>query len=101
MTNRFAKILAITSLALCAAVSAANAGCEGRKTAGTIVGAGAGGLVGSAVTHGSAVGVVGGAVIGGLAGHSIASDNCQGHSYRHHARGYYDRHHHWHYYPRH
>ena len=88
MTIRFAKILAISILALGAVTSAANAGCEGRKTTGTVIGAG------------SAIGVVGGAVLGGLAGHSIAADNCTGHYYRHHARGYYDRHHRWHHYAR-
>jgi osmotically inducible lipoprotein OsmB len=95
MLNRASKFLAVTIVALGACVSAANAGCEGRKTTGTVVGAGTGGVLGSAITHGSAVGVVGGAVVGGLAGHSIASDNCTPRHYRH---GYYDRYHHWHRY---
>src|ERR1700761_4539083 len=95
-----AKTFAISMMAICAVSTAANAGCEGRKTTGTVVGAGAGGLLGSAVTHGSVVGVVGGAVVGGLAGHSIAKSNCTYHrhySYRSGRRGYYDRYNHWHY----
>ncbi|HEV2561227.1 MAG TPA: glycine zipper 2TM domain-containing protein [Rhizomicrobium sp.] len=98
MTNRFAKIAAISFLALGAAMTAANAGCEGRKTTGTLIGAGAGGLLGNAVTHGSAVGTIGGAVVGGVAGHSIAADNCRGHYYyrHHHHHGYYDNDRRWH-----
>jgi osmotically inducible lipoprotein OsmB len=92
---RASKLLLIATLALGAVSTAADAGCEGRKTTGTVVGGATGGVLGSALTHGSAVGVVGGAVVGGLAGHSIASDNCTSHHYRH---GYYDRYHHWHRY---
>lgn len=92
---RIVKALAIGILALSACATAADAGCQGRKTTGTVVGGATGGVLGSALTHGSAVGVVGGAVVGGLAGHSIAADNCTPHHYRH---GYYDRYHHWHRY---
>jgi osmotically inducible lipoprotein OsmB len=95
--KRSTKVLAAAILAFSAVATAANAGCEGRKTTGTVVGGATGGIVGSAITHGSAVGVIGGAVVGGLAGHSIASDNCHGHYY-HHRTGYYDRSHHWHRY---
>ncbi len=95
--NRTARMLAIALTALGACATAANAGCEGRKTTGTVVGGATGGVLGSAITHGSAVGVIGGAVVGGLAGHSIAADNCHGHYY-HHRTGYYDSHHHWHRY---
>jgi osmotically inducible lipoprotein OsmB len=95
MMRRTAKYLAVAALALGAATTAANAGCEGRKTTGTVLGAGGGGILGSVITHGSPVGIVGGAVVGGLAGHSIAGDNCH-HDY--HRHGYYDRYHHWHYY---
>jgi osmotically inducible lipoprotein OsmB len=94
--NRSAKLLAATLLALGACATAANAGCEGRKTTGTIVGGATGGVVGSVITHGSPVGLIGGAVVGGLAGHTIASGNCEPeHHYRH---GYYDRYGHWHRY---
>ncbi|HEY2071633.1 MAG TPA: glycine zipper 2TM domain-containing protein [Rhizomicrobium sp.] len=93
MLNR--KILAAAIVAFGAVASAANAGCDSRKTTGTVVGGATGGIVGSAITHGSPVGIVGGAVVGGLAGHSIAADNCPAHHYRH---GYYDRDHHWHRY---
>lgn len=91
------KILALAALAASVTAGAAHANCEGRKTTGTLVGAGAGGLLGDAVTHGSAVGVIGGAVVGGVAGHHIAASGCH-RAYRHHAAYYYDRYHHRHYY---
>ena len=97
---RIARILMISALVLGASATAADAGCQGRKTTGTVVGAGAGGLIGDAVTHGSAVGIVGGAVVGGLAGHSIAKDNCHRaahYTYRNGRRGYYDHDGRWHY----
>jgi hypothetical protein len=100
MLTRFAQIVAISALALGTAVTAANAGCQGRRATGTAVGAVGGGVVGNAVSGGSAGGTIAGAVIGGLAGRAINSDGCHNsHShYRHHRRGYYDRHHHWHSY---
>jgi hypothetical protein len=100
MFMRFAKIAAISALALGTTAAAANAGCEGRRATGTAVGAVGGGVIGNAVSGGSAGGTIAGAVIGGLAGRSINSDGCHSrhHYYRHHRRGYYDRHHHWHYY---
>jgi surface antigen len=50
-------------------------GCRnGNAAAGTIFGAVAGGLVGSAVSHGNGGAVVGGAVLGGLLGHTVAKD---------------------------
>ncbi len=94
------RILAISCVALSLVIAPASAGCQGRKTTGTVVGAGAGGLLGDAVTHGSAVGIVGGAVVGGLAGHSIAADNCHHaarYSYRNGRKGYYDHEGRWHY----
>jgi len=97
---RITQALVISALVLGAGATAADAGCQGRKTTGTVVGAGAGGLLGDAVTHGSAVGIVGGAVVGGLAGHSIAADNCHHasrYSYRNGRKGYYDREGRWHY----
>ena len=92
-------ILAAAALALGATSIAANAdSCSGhRHNTGTVVGALGGGLIGNAITHGSAVGVVGGAVAGGLAGNAIARDSdCGRRSYRH-RHYYYDRHHHRHY----
>ncbi len=94
------KPLAISLALLCGVATAADAGCQGRKTTGTVVGAGAGGVLGNVITHGSVVGTVGGAVVGGVAGHSIAASNCTYHhrySYHNGRRGYYDRYHHWHY----
>jgi osmotically inducible lipoprotein OsmB len=96
MRRSLIGMFAISILVLGA--SAAQAGCEGRKTTGTVVGAGAGGVLGNVITHGSVIGTVGGAVVGGVAGHSIAASNCRSHYYYHHGRrGYYDRYHHWHY----
>jgi uncharacterized protein YcfJ len=102
MLKRTSFILAAAILALSAGTVAANAdNCSGHShPTGTVVGAVGGGLIGSAITHGSAVGVVGGAVAGGLAGNAIERDSdCNGRRYdsRHRAY-YYDRHHHRHYY---
>lgn len=47
---------------------------RGNAVAGTIFGAAAGGLVGSAVSRGNGGAVVGGAVLGGLLGNTIARD---------------------------
>ena len=93
------RILAAAALALGVTVTAANAGCEGRKTTGTVVGAAGGGLIGSAITHGSLGGVIGGAVVGGVAGHEIARSGCAPHRYyyKHGHRGYYDHNGRWHY----
>lgn len=98
---RLVKVLAASALLLGAAATSADAGCQGRKTTGTVVGAAGGGVLGNVITHGSVIGTVGGAVVGGVAGHSIAASNCHRDSarygYRNGRRGYYDRHHHWHY----
>ena len=103
MLMRFAKVLAISVLALGTAATAADAGCSGRRATGTAVGAVGGGVLGNVITHGSFVGTAVGAVGGGLIGRSVGASGCHGryyhhHYYRHHRRGYYDRHHHWHYY---
>ena len=101
MLKRTTLSLVAAVFALSAAMTAANAdGCSGRNhNTGTIVGAVGGGLIGNAITHGSAVGVVGGAVAGGLAGNAVArgSDDCRGER-RHRRAYYYDSHHHKHYY---
>jgi len=47
---------------------------RGNAVAGTIFGAAAGGLVGSAVSNGNGGAVVGGAVLGGLLGNTVAKD---------------------------
>ncbi len=94
--------LLVAALALGAVTAAANAdGCSGRNhNTGTVVGAVGGGLIGNAITGGSAVGVVGGAVAGGLAGNAISRDSdCNRPSARHqrHKVYYYDRNHRRHY----
>jgi osmotically inducible lipoprotein OsmB len=50
------------------------AGCEGmsRQERDTAIGAGVGGVAGSALTNGSAVGTIGGAAVGGIIGHEAA-----------------------------
>lgn len=66
--------------------------CSGRSHGtGTVLGAIGGGLIGNAMTDGSAAGVIGGAVAGGLAGNAIARDiDCnRGRHYDRHAHGYY------------
>jgi uncharacterized protein YcfJ len=95
MLKRAALILAFAILAFGAATVAAHAdGCSGRNhNTGTVVGAVGGGLIGNAITHGSAVGVVGGAVAGGLAGNAVSRDSDCGRPARHarHKVYYYDR----------
>src|SRR4051812_25804761 len=50
-------------------------GCRrGNAVAGTIFGAAAGGLIGSAVSHGNGGAVIGGAVLGGLLGNTASKD---------------------------
>lgn len=87
------SIIVAAVLLLGASSSAAYAdACSGRRhDTGTILGAVGGGLIGSAITHGSAVGVVGGAVAGGFAGNAIARDiDCdRGRHYDRHSRRYY------------
>jgi osmotically inducible lipoprotein OsmB len=49
-------------------------GCSGMSTQdrNTLIGAGVGGVAGSALTGGSAVGTVGGAAVGGVIGHEVS-----------------------------
>ena len=62
--------------------------CSGRDhTAGTVLGAIAGGLLGGAASHGNGGAVVGGALLGGLAGNAVSRDmDCQDRPYA--ARSY-------------
>lgn len=64
--------------------------CSGRDhTAGTVLGALAGGVLGGAVTDGHGAGLIGGALLGGLAGNAIARDmDCDDRPYA--ARAYRD-----------
>jgi osmotically inducible lipoprotein OsmB len=52
------------------------AGCSGmsRQDRNTVAGAGIGGVAGSILTDGSAVGTVGGAAVGGIIGHGMSTD---------------------------
>jgi surface antigen len=76
MLNKSGLIAGVALLALGAGTNGAMADeCSGRSHgAGTVLGAIAGGLIGSAASHGNAGAVVGGAVIGGLAGNAISRD---------------------------
>ena len=60
-------------IALCAVAGVVGlSGCSGMgrgETVGTVGGAAAGGVIGSAVTGGSTLGTLGGAAIGGAVGH--------------------------------
>ncbi len=89
---RKAVLVAAALFAFGAANSAKADGCSGRNHAtGSILGAVGGGVIGNAVTGGSAVGTVGGVVAGGLAGNAIARDvDCgRGRHYDRHRHRYY------------
>jgi len=58
---------------------------RGNNAAGTIFGAIAGGLIGSAASHGNGGAVVGGAILGGLLGNAVTRDMpCDDHPYAFH-----------------
>ena len=65
-----AKIVIGTTLAISAVGCASWDGLSGRQKS-TAVGAGAGGLIGAAVTGGGILGTVGGAAIGGVVGDQV------------------------------
>lgn len=56
------------------AVSIAGCGGMTRQQRDTAIGAGVGGVAGSVLTDGSALGTVGGAVVGGVIGHEVSKD---------------------------
>lgn len=72
------RMFIIAGLALAVAVPATAdaASCSSRKTTGTVVGAVGGGLLGGALTHGSAGPLIG-AVGGGLVGHQVGKNGCR------------------------
>jgi osmotically inducible lipoprotein OsmB len=67
-------MIGIKQSILCAALFAGLAGCSGMSTQdrNTAIGAGVGGLAGSALSGGSALGTVGGAAVGGVIGHEVS-----------------------------
>jgi len=69
-------MISIKHSAICAAAIslAALTGCSGMTTQerNTAIGAGVGGVAGSALTGGSALGTVGGAAVGGVIGHEVS-----------------------------
>lgn len=85
MFKRVARIVASVAVISGAGTLSARAdSCSGRDhTTGTVVGAVGGGVVGSAVTHGSLGGVLVGAAVGGLAGNAISRDMDCHHTRRH------------------
>ena len=93
MKNRMKTALASIVLMAGLSVSAAHAdSCSHHNhTTGTVIGALGGGVIGSAVSHGSLGGVLAGATVGGLAGNAVARDSdCHHRHYVRHSR-YYDR----------
>jgi len=97
MRTRHSMVLAALIAFSVSGTAAYADACSGRSHGtGTVLGAVGGGLIGSAITGGGAVGIVGGAVAGGLAGNAIARDiDCnRGRHYDRHSRNYYyyDRH---------
>jgi len=93
MLTRTATIVAATAIALGASTMAASArdydDCHNSNaTAGTILGAVAGGIIGNQFGHGGgkAAATVGGVILGGMAGNAIASDmDCNDRPYAFHA----------------
>lgn len=65
------KICAMQTVAI--AFALVLSGCAGmsRNDSNTVVGAGAGAVVGAVLTGGSPVGTVGGAAVGGVIGHQV------------------------------
>ena len=88
--KKLTLLAASAALAVGFTTSAFADNCSGRDhTAGTVLGALAGGLLGSAASHGNGGAVVGGALLGGLAGNAISRDmDCQDRPYA--ARSYND-----------
>ena len=89
MLTRSTTILAATALFTIAGIGQAfahhddDSDCrDDNRTTGTVLGAIAGGLIGSAASHGNGGAVVGGVIVGGLAGNAIAGDmNCDDRPY--------------------
>ncbi len=74
MLNKKTILIAALALGL-GSTSAFADNCSGKDhTTGTVLGAIAGGLLGSAASHGNGGAVVGGALLGGLAGNAISRD---------------------------
>jgi len=89
MLNKKTMLIAALALGL-GSTSAFADSCSGKDhTTGTVLGAIAGGLLGSAASHGNGGAVVGGALLGGLAGNAISRDmDCADRPYA--ARAYDD-----------
>lgn len=66
-------MISIKQSVFCAVVAAGLVGCSGMTTQerNTAIGAGVGGLAGSALTGGSTAGTLGGAAVGGVIGHEV------------------------------
>ena len=66
----------IKQSALCAIAIVSLAGCGGMTTQerNTAIGAGVGGVAGSVLTGGSALGTIGGAAVGGVIGNEVSKE---------------------------
>lgn len=66
-TKRIATTVLVATLVI------ALSGCSNmsRRDRNTVIGAGAGAVGGSLLTHGSALGTIGGAAVGGIVGHQV------------------------------
>ncbi len=73
MNSLIKVVVTSTSLAALLGLSAGLSACGGMSTQdrNTVIGAGVGGVAGSALTGGSATGTVGGAVVGGVIGNQV------------------------------
>jgi osmotically inducible lipoprotein OsmB len=68
---KFTKTLAAGGLAVALVANLAACSDMSPQTRNTAIGAGVGGVAGSVLTNGSALGTVGGAAVGGVVGHSV------------------------------
>ena len=66
-------MISIKQTAFCAIVAASLMGCSSmtQQEKNTAIGAGVGGVAGSALTGGSTAGTLGGAAVGGVIGHEV------------------------------
>lgn len=69
------KTLVVTATLATAAIGMVGCGNMSKQDRNTAIGAGAGAIIGGAVTGGSAIGTVGGAAVGGVVGNQVKTTN--------------------------
>jgi osmotically inducible lipoprotein OsmB len=69
--NTSARVLSVSALVVAMASGLGACSSMSRQDKATAAGAAIGGVAGSVLTNGSAVGTVGGAVVGGVIGHEV------------------------------